>query len=129
MVAGWGRPFGALVWLAAPQVVLKTGLKQSSSKSTGSVIENNKKTFSESAEKVDPAAEEEQKKEPEPPGTRGAEPQSVLKPAGVAPVAAAATLVSATETVSAFAADEEDEILAEIAEETPEAGSGDDVAP
>jgi hypothetical protein len=57
-----------------------------------------------------------------------AAPQSAPKPASVAPVAAAATLVSATETVSTFATDEEDEILAEIGEETSEAGSGDDVA-
>jgi PRTRC genetic system protein E len=94
---------------------------------------NNKKPSGESAGKVDPAAEEEQKKEPEPPRTPGlfdypAEPQSAAKPAGVAPVAAAATFGSATETVSASASDEEDEILAEIAEETSEAGSGDDVA-
>jgi PRTRC genetic system protein E len=94
---------------------------------------NNKRPSSESAGKVDPVAEEEQKKEPEPPRTPGlfdhpAEPQSAPKPARVAPVAAAATLVSATETVSASANDEEDEILAEIAEETSKAGSGDDVA-
>ena len=94
---------------------------------------NNKRPSSESAGKVDPAAEEEQNKEPEPPRTPGlfdypAEPQSAPKPAGVAPVAVAATFVSATETVSASANDEEDEILAEIAEETSEAGSEDDVA-
>jgi hypothetical protein len=94
---------------------------------------SNRKPSSESAGKVDPAAEEEQKKEPEPPRTPGlfdhpAEPQSAPKPARGAPVAAAATFVSATETVSASGNDEEDEILAEIAEETSEAGSGDDVA-
>jgi PRTRC genetic system protein E len=94
---------------------------------------SNKKPSSESAGKVDPAAKEEQKKGPEPPRTPGlfdhpAEPQSAPKPARVAPVAAAATLVSATETVSASANDEEDEILAEIAEEASEGGSGDDVA-
>jgi PRTRC genetic system protein E len=94
---------------------------------------SNKKPSSESAGKVDPAAEEEQKKDPEPPRTPGlfdypAEPQSAPKPARVAPVAAAATFVSAMETVSASANDEEDEILAEIAEETSEAGSGVDVA-
>jgi PRTRC genetic system protein E len=98
-----------------------------------SKAKNNKKPYSESAGKVDPAAEEEQKKEPEPPRTPGlfdypAEPQSAPKPAGVAPVAAAATFWSATETVSASANNEEDEILAEIAEETSEAGSGDDMA-
>jgi len=94
---------------------------------------NNKRPSSEPARKIDPAAEEEQKKEPEPPRTPGlfdcgAERQSAPKPAGVAPVAAAATFVSATETVSDSANDEEDEILAEIAEETSEAGSEDDVA-
>ena len=94
---------------------------------------NKKKPASESAGKIDPAAEEEQKKEPEPPRTPGLfdypdEPQSAPKPASVAPVAAVAPLVSATETVSTFATDEEDEILAEIAEETSEAGSGGDVA-
>jgi PRTRC genetic system protein E len=94
---------------------------------------NNKKPSSESAGKVDPAAEEEQKKEPEPHRMPGlfdhpAAPQSAPKPARAAPVADAATLVSATETVSASANDEEDEILAEIAEETSEAGSEDDAA-
>jgi PRTRC genetic system protein E len=94
---------------------------------------NNKKPSSESAGKVDPAAEEEQKKEAEPPRTPGlfdcsAEPQSAPKPARVAPVDAAATFVSATETVSASANDEEDEFLAEIGEETSEAGPEDDVA-
>ena len=94
---------------------------------------NNKKPASESAGKVDPAAKEEQKKEPEPPRTPGlfdypAEPQLAPKPARVAPVATAATLVSATETVSASTSDEEDEILAEIAEETSEACSEDDAA-
>jgi PRTRC genetic system protein E len=94
---------------------------------------NNKKPSLESDRKVDPAAKEEQKKEPEPPRTPGlfdhpAEPQSAPKPARVAPVAAAATFVSATATVSASASDEEDEILAEIAEETSEAGSEDDAA-
>jgi PRTRC genetic system protein E len=82
---------------------------------------NNKRPSSESAGKVDPAAEEEQKKEPEPPRTPGlfdypAEPQSAPKPARVVPVAATATFVSAT------ANDEEDEILAKIAEERSEAG-------
>jgi PRTRC genetic system protein E len=91
---------------------------------------SNKKPSSESAGKVDPVAEEEQKKEPEPPGLFDypAEPQSAPKPAGVAPVAAAATFVSATETVSASTSNEEDEILAEIAEETSEARSEDDAA-
>jgi PRTRC genetic system protein E len=98
-----------------------------------SKAKSNKKPSSESARKVDSAAEEEQRKEGEPPRTPGlfdypAEPQSAPTPAGVAPVAAAVTLVSATETVSDSAKDEEDEILAEIAEETSEAGSGDDVA-
>jgi PRTRC genetic system protein E len=98
-----------------------------------SKAKSNKKPSSESAGKVDSAAEEERKKEPEPPRTPGlfdypAEPQSAPKLAKVAPVAAAATFVSATETVSASANDEEDEILAEIAEETSEAGSEDDVA-
>ena len=93
----------------------------------------NKKPSSESAGKVDPAAEEEQKKEPEPPRTPGlfdhpAAPQLAPKPTRVAPVAAAATLASATKTVSASTSDEEDEILAEIAEETSEAGSEDDAA-
>jgi hypothetical protein len=93
---------------------------------------SNRKPSSESAGKVDPAAEEEQKKEAEPPRTPGlfdhpAEPQPAPKPR-VAPAAAAATLVLATETVSAFATDEEDEILAEIAEETSEACSEDDAA-
>ncbi|MDX6457430.1 MAG: hypothetical protein QOE55_1127 [Acidobacteriaceae bacterium] len=88
---------------------------------------SNKKPSSESAGKVDPAAEKEQEKEPGTPRTPGlfdypAEPQSAPKPARVAPLAAAATFVSATETVSASANDEEDEILAEIAEETSEAG-------
>jgi PRTRC genetic system protein E len=97
-----------------------------------SKTKSSKKPSSESAGKVDPAAEEEQK-EPEPPRTPGlfdypAEPQSAPKLARVAPVAADATFVSATETVSASANDEEDEILAEIAEETSEAGSEDDVA-
>jgi hypothetical protein len=72
---------------------------------------SNKKPSSESARMADPAAEEEQKKEAEPPRTPGlvdysAEPQSAAKPARVAPVAAA-TFVSATETVSTFATDEE----------------------
>jgi PRTRC genetic system protein E len=94
---------------------------------------SNRKPSSESAGKVDPAAEEEQKKEAEPPRTPGlfdhpAEPQPAPKPARVAPVAAAATFVSATETVSTFANDEEEEILAEIAEETSEACSEDDAA-
>jgi PRTRC genetic system protein E len=94
---------------------------------------NNRKPSSESAGKVDPAAEEEQKKEREPPRTPGlfdhpVAPQPAPKPARVAPVAAAATFVSATETVSASASDEEDEILAEIAEETSEAGSEDTAA-
>jgi PRTRC genetic system protein E len=98
-----------------------------------SKAKSNKKPSSESAGKVDPAAEEEQKKEPEPPRTPGlfdhpAEPQSAPKPARGAPVTAAATFVSAPETVSASANDEEDEILAEIAEETSEAGPEDDVA-
>jgi PRTRC genetic system protein E len=98
-----------------------------------SKAKSSKKPSSESAGKVDPAAEEEQKKEPEPPRTPGlfdypAEPQSAAKPAGVAPVAAAATFASATETVSASASEEEEEILAEIAEEKSEAGSEDDVA-
>jgi hypothetical protein len=93
---------------------------------------SNRKPSSESAGKVDPAAEEEQKKEAEPPRTPGlfdhpAEPQPAPK-RRVAPAAAAATLVLATETVSAFATDEEDEILAEIAEETSEACSEDDAA-
>ena len=94
---------------------------------------NNKKPSLESAGKVDPAAEEEQKKEPEPPRTPGlfdhpAEPQPAPKLAKVAPVAATATLASATETASASTSDEEDEILAEIAEETSEARSEDDAA-
>jgi PRTRC genetic system protein E len=100
-----------------------------------SKAKSNKRPASESAGKVDPAAEEEQKKEPKPPRPpdlfdhpAAPQSQSAPKPAGVAPVAAAATFVSATETVSASAKDEEDEILAEIAEETSEAGSGDDVA-
>jgi len=94
---------------------------------------SNKRPASESAGKVDPVEEEEQKKEPEPPRTPGlfdypAEAQSAPKPARVAPVVVAATLASATETASAAASEEEDEILAEIAEETSEAGSEDDVA-
>jgi hypothetical protein len=61
---------------------------------------SNRKPSSESAGKVDPATEEEQKKEAEPPRTPGlfdhpAEPQTAPKPARVAPVAAAATLVLA----------------------------------
>jgi PRTRC genetic system protein E len=80
---------------------------------------SNKKPSSESAGKVDPAAEEEQKKEREPPRTPGLFDH---------PVAAAATVASATETVSASRSDEEDEILAEIAEETSEARSEDDAA-
>jgi PRTRC genetic system protein E len=99
-----------------------------------SKAKSSKKPPSESAGKVEPAAQEEQKKEPEPPRTPGlfdhpAKPQSAPKPARVAPVADAATLVSATEAVSASANDEEDEILAEIAEETSEAGLGDDWQP
>jgi hypothetical protein len=94
---------------------------------------SNRKPSSELAGKGDPAAEEEQKKEAEPPRTPGlfdhpAEPQPAPKPARVAPVAAAATLVLATEIVSASATDEEDEILAEIAEETSEARSEYDAA-
>jgi PRTRC genetic system protein E len=94
---------------------------------------NNKKPSSESAGKVDPAAEEEQKKEREPPRTPGlfdhpVAPQPAPKPTRVAPVAATATLASATETVSASTSDEEDEILAEIADETSEARSEDDAA-
>jgi PRTRC genetic system protein E len=80
---------------------------------------NNKKPSSESAGKVDAAAEEEQKKEPEPPRTPGlfdhpTAPQPAPKPTRVAPVAATATLASATETGSVPTSDEEDEILAEI---------------
>jgi PRTRC genetic system protein E len=98
-----------------------------------SKAKNNKKPSSESAGKVDPAAEEEQRKELEPPRTPGlfdhpAAPQPAPESTRVAPVAATATLASATETGSAPTSDEEDEILAEIAEETSEAGSGDDVA-
>jgi PRTRC genetic system protein E len=94
---------------------------------------SNKKPSSESAGKVDPAAEEEQKKEREPPRAPGlfdhpVAPQPAPKPTRVAPVAATATLASGTETVSASTSDEEDEILAEIAEETSEARSEDDAA-
>jgi PRTRC genetic system protein E len=100
---------------------------------TRNKAKNNKRPSSESAGKVDHVAEEEQKKEPELPRTPGlfnhpAAPQPAPEPTRVAPVAATATLASATETVSAPTSDEEDEILAEIAEETSEAGSGDDVA-
>jgi PRTRC genetic system protein E len=94
---------------------------------------SNKRPSSESARKFDPAAEEEQKKEPEPPRAPGlfdhpVAPQPAPKPTRVAPVAATATLASGTETVSASTSDEEDEILAEIAEETSEARSEDDAA-
>jgi PRTRC genetic system protein E len=94
---------------------------------------SNKKPSSELAGKVDPAAEEEQKKELEPPRTPGlfdhpVAPQPAPKPTRVAPVAATATLASATETVSASTSVEEDEILAEIAEETSEARSEDNAA-
>jgi PRTRC genetic system protein E len=94
---------------------------------------NNKKPAIGPAKTAEPVAKDEPKKEPEPPRLPGlfdypAEPQSAPKPAGVAPVAAAATFVSATETVSASTSDEEDEILAEIAEETSEARSEDDAA-
>jgi hypothetical protein len=113
-------------WKLAPNTVTQKLAARNKAKS-------NRKPSSESAGKCDPAAEEEQKKEAEPPRTPGlfdhpAEPQPAPKPARVAPVAAAATLVLATETVSASATDEEDEILAEIAEATSEARSEYDAA-
>jgi PRTRC genetic system protein E len=94
---------------------------------------NNKKTSSEPEKGTGPASKEEQKLEPEPPRTPGlfdhpAELQPAPKPTRVAPVAATATLASATETVSVSTSAEEDEILAQIAEETSEAGSEGDVA-
>jgi hypothetical protein len=113
-------------WKLAPNTVTQKLAARNKAKS-------NRKPSSESAGKVDPAAEEEQKKEAEPPRTPGlfdhpAEPQPAPKPARVPPIAAAATVASATKTVSASANDEEDEILAEIAEETSEACSEDDAA-